>query len=209
MVFVDYWNLQLTLTGEDAKALSLTGAAARNHRFEINWFNLGPLLTQLAAVHASPNPGVPLPLQFQQTRIYTSANPATDFKFKGWAINTLGRKPGVHLVCLDRKPKRNPSCPTCHATMDICPHCKAAINATQEKGVDTLLVTDLLSLGLDGSYDVALLVSQDADMGPAAAHLIAKGKNVIQVGIGNFGKGLAKDCWGEFDLFPHRASIKR
>ncbi len=57
--------------------------------------------------------------------------------------------------------------------------------------------------------DVALLVSQDADMGPAAAHLIAKGKNVIQVGIRNFGKGLAHDCWGEFDLFPHRAIIKR
>lgn len=209
IVFVDYWNLQLTLGGEDARVAGLTGAQARNHRFEVDWFGLGPALTQLAAVHASPTPGTALPLQFQQSRIYTSANPATEFKYRNWALNTLGRKAGVHVHCLDRKPKRNPNCPACYQVMDICPHCKAAINATQEKGVDTLLVTELLSLGLDGSYDVALLVSQDGDMGPAAAHLISKGRNVIQVGIGNFGKALAASCWAEFDLFPHRNTIRR
>ena len=93
--------------------------------------------------------------------------------------------------------------------MDVCPHCAAMINATQEKGVDTLLVTDLLRLGLDGSYDVALLVSQDSDMAPAADHLGSKGIKVIQVGIRHFGRGVAANCWADFDLFPVRVNIKR
>ncbi len=209
MVFVDYWNLQLGLQNEDAIQAGLVGAAARAHRFEIDWFGLGPALTQLAAVHASPDPSNALPLRFQQTRIYTSANPATDHKFRNWAMNVLGCRPGVHVSCLDRSPKRNPHCSACHAVMDLCPHCRAAINATQEKGVDTKVVTDLLCLGLDGSYDVALLVSQDSDMGPAAAHLVAKGIKVIQVGIRYQGKALSANCWAAFDLFPHRDAINR
>jgi len=208
MVFVDYWNLQLSLQHEDAAAQGLNGAALQQHRFSIDWFSLGLELTNLAIANASPDPANPLPLTFQETRIYTSTNPA-DQGYKQWATRTLGSRPGVRVFCLDRKPKRNPNCPTCHQEMDVCPHCRAVINATQEKGVDTLLVTDLLRLGLDNSYDAAILVSQDADMAPAAAHLASKGIKVIHAGIRHFGVGVGKECWASFDLFAHRARIQR
>jgi hypothetical protein len=207
MLFVDYWNLQATIQQEDGKALGLGASALRNHKFQIDWFGLGPKLTQLAAKEASPD-ATPLPLVYQETRIYTSVDPA-DGTYRNWAINILGRRPGIRVSCQDRRPKRNPSCSACHALMDVCPHCAVAINATQEKGVDTLLVTDLLRLGLDGSYDVALLVSQDSDMAPAAEHLGSKGIKVIQVGIKHFGRGVASNCWADFDLFSVRANIKR
>lgn len=207
MIFVDYWNLQATLQQEDGKAQGLAAGDLRSHRFSVDWFGLGPKLVQLAAKEASPDEN-PLPLVYQEMRIYTSTDP-TDGKYKAWATNALGRQAGIRVSCLDRRPKRNPNCPHCHVVMDICPHCQASIVATQEKGVDTLLVTDLLRLGLDGSYDVALLVTQDSDMAPAAEHLGSKGIKVIQVGIKHYGRGLAAKCWADFDLFPLRTAIQR
>ena len=208
MLFVDYWNLQVTLQKEDGKLAGLADAGLRAHRFAIDWFGLGPKLTALAAEHATPTPGTPLPLAFQESRIYTSTD-ATNAKFRHWATNSLGRQPGVRVHCLDRRPKQNPDCPHCYDQMNTCPNCKQAITATQEKGVDTLLVTDLLRLGLDGSYDVALLVSQDSDMAPAAEHLGTKGIKVIHVGIKHYGNGVASRCWAGFDLLPHRTAIQR
>ncbi|EPU1979843.1 NYN domain-containing protein [Escherichia coli] len=209
MVFVDYWNLQLSLQHEDALAQSLDAAALQQHRFQIDWFSLGSKITELAKQLASPDPASPLPFQFQEMRVYTSNNPSDNGSYKQWATRTLGQKPGVRVFCLDRKPKRNPTCPHCHVVMDVCPTCRQQINATQEKGVDTLLVTDLLRLGLDNSYDVAILVSQDSDMAPAAEHLASKGIKVIHAGIKHFGNGVGQQCWASFDLFAHRARLQR
>lgn len=207
IVFVDYWNLQATLQIEDGKEQGYSDSALRAHRFNIDWFGLGPTLTRLAAQYASPA-GQALALNYQETRIYTSADPS-DAKYKAWVKNTLGRQPGIRVSCVDRRPKHNASCPSCHKEMDICPHCRTSLKATQEKGVDTHLVTDLLCLGLDGAYDVALLVSQDSDMSPAATFLGTKGVKIIQIGLRHFGRGLAANCWADFDLFPHRSNLKR
>lgn len=208
IVFVDYWNLQLTLQREDGRALGLSGQGLASHRFGVDWFNLGPKLTQLAANLASPTPGTPLQLAFQETRIYTSTDPA-DSGYKHFALNIMGRRPGIRVSCQDRRHKYNPNCPHCFTEMDVCPHCTKGVTATQEKGVDTLLVTDLLCLGLDKSYDVAILVTQDSDMAPAAEHLGSKGIKVIQAGVKHYGAGLAKQCWANFDLFPVRDQIQR
>lgn len=210
MVFVDYWNLQMTLQQQDGSALGLSGAELGKHRFDINWFKIGPILTSLASVHASPT-GDSLGLTYEETRIYTSTDPNNpkDKSYKNFVTKTLDNQPGIRVFCLDRRPKRNPMCPACHTEMDICPHCGDKRVASQEKGVDTLLAIDMLRLGLDGSYDVALLVSQDSDMGPAAEHLGSKGIKVIQVGLKHFGKGLAGDCWANFDLFPLRDNVRR
>ncbi len=208
MVFVDYWNLQLTLQSEDGLAKGLTGTALQSHRFQVDWFSLGGVLTGLADSHVSHTPGVPLGLLYQETRFYTSTDPG-DAAYKNFATKTLASRPGIRVYCQDRRPKKNPLCPSCHSVMDVCPHCRNAINATQEKGVDTLLVTDLLRLGLDGSYDVAILVSQDSDMAPAAEHLASKGIKVIHAGIKHFGSGVAKKCWGSFDILPLRAAFER
>lgn len=208
IVFVDYWNLQLLLQSSEAEEKGLAGAEANAHRFDIAWFSLGPILTELADRKASPTDN-PLGLAFQEMRIYTSNDPNDDGKYKKFVTQTLGAKPGIFVSCLERKPKRNKTCPACHNTIDRCPHCQHAIIATQEKGVDTLLVTDLLRLGLDHTYEVAILVSQDADMCPAVEHLAYKGIKVIHVGIKHFGNGIANKSWASFDIFPLREKIKR
>ena len=205
IVFIDYWNLQLSLQHEDAKEQGVQG---NTHRFNVDWFNIGSKITQQAE-NSLKGTGVETSLSYQETRIYTSADPNDNGKFKKWVNNTLNRQPGIRTFCLDRKPKRHNNCAKCHEPIDQCPHCNEPIKATQEKGVDTLLVTDLLTLGLDNSYDIAILISQDSDMKPSVEHLSQKGLKVIHAGIKHFGADLAKSCWSGFDLFPHRDDIRR
>lgn len=210
MVFVDYWNLQMVLQQQDGKAKGLDGGDLASHRFNIDWFQLGPKLTNLAAVHASPT-AEKLNLAYEETRIYTSSDPRNpkDKSYHHFVTKTLDNRPGIRVFCLERRPKQPPTCPACHQQMSTCSHCGDERKLSQEKGVDTLLAIDMLRLGLDGSYDVAILVSQDSDMAPAAEHLASKGIKVIQAGVKHFGKGVAATCWANFDLFTHREEIRR
>jgi len=207
IVFVDYWSLQLSLQREESKQLGLGEAAARLYRFHLDWYQLGPRITRLAARHATADSGKPLPLVFEQMRIYTSANPAEE-AFRSWALNSLGHKPGVHVTCQERRPKWSPSCPSCHALMSSCPHCHVALSPL-ESSINMSLAADLMGMGLGHDYEVAVLVSQDADLGPVADCLAGKGVMLIQAGVGSQGKGLALHCRAEFDLFPERELLRR
>ena len=62
-----------------------------------------------------------------------------------------------------------------------------------EKGVDTAIITDLLTLAWEGAYDVAILVSSDADLVSGVERLQAKGLKV-----GNATLRGTDTCW------PHR-----
>jgi uncharacterized LabA/DUF88 family protein len=48
-----------------------------------------------------------------------------------------------------------------------------------QKGVDTLIATDMVSMAFLGHYDVAFLVSGDGDLAPAADAVKAAGKQII------------------------------
>lgn len=206
IVFVDYWNLQLSLQREDAISKSVS---IQSHRFQIDWYKLGPNMTSAAqtAIQSVLAPGESL--DFQEIRIYTSSDPDDGGKFKHWVTRSLNHQPGVRAFCLDRKRKRHATCPNCHEEISHCTHCREEIKATQEKGVDTLLVTDLLRLGLDKTYDAAILASQDSDMEPAVDHLSSKGIKIVHAGIRHFGASLSDSCWATFDLFPIRHRLKR
>jgi len=54
---------------------------------------------------------------------------------------------------------------------------------TIEKGFDTALVTDLLSLAWETSWDVAVLISSDRDFIPAVEMLNRKGYRVSNAHI--------------------------
>ena len=69
-----------------------------------------------------------------------------------------------------------------------------------EKGVDTAIVTDLLALASEGAYDVAVLLSSDADHIPAVEWVQGKGRKVINATWANHGFDLAKTSWAAFDL---------
>jgi uncharacterized LabA/DUF88 family protein len=201
-VFVDYWNLQLTVN-------NLASKAGKGDRIQLDWKGLG----QYFAAQAHAIVGAPSPLSYEGAYIYTSYNPKTEegLKFKGWASNWLNRQPGVHVEARERKPKALPHCPCCHVAISHCPHegCGQPIIATTEKGVDTLLVTDLIRMSVQNSIDTAVIASADADMVPAVEFVQSTGLKVIQAGFPPYGSDLAKACWGSFDVMAHLDSIKR
>ena len=57
-----------------------------------------------------------------------------------------------------------------------------------EKGVDTLLVVDMLSMAYKSAYDVAILVTADADFVPAVGEVKSFGKRVFNA---YFSKGIS------------------
>lgn len=48
----------------------------------------------------------------------------------------------------------------------------------KEKGVDVALATDVLSMAWEDAFDVAVLISGDADYAGAVGKVLSKGKNV-------------------------------
>ncbi len=204
-IFVDYWNLQLSLNAREAKAQQIS-----DYRFKINWTDLGPWLTRKANETVG---GDPKSASFEGAIIYASYNPNTEEgrKFHKWATTWLDRQPGVTVRVLDRKPKALPKCPACYREIAYCPHsgCGKPIRATVEKGVDTLIATDLIRLAWEEAYDMAVLASSDADFVPAVEFLNQKGRKVVQAGFPPAGVDLATACWASFDIFKDRAEIAR
>lgn len=202
-VFVDYWNLQLTMNERVSKH-----ANQPNSRFLIDWAKLPAWLAQKASEFAN----IPI-FRFDGGIIYSSYDPnkAEGRKFNNWATTWLNRQPGIQVVNSARHPKNPPTCQTCHRTVANCPHpqCGAALAGTVEKGVDIAIVTDMIRLAWEGAYDIAVLASSDADLVPAVKFLNQKGHRVIQAGFPPSGVNLATACWASFDMFKLRHEIER
>jgi uncharacterized LabA/DUF88 family protein len=204
-VFVDYWNFQLTLNTRESYDCNV-----ENYRFKVDWKGLGPWLARKACevVGADVNSH-----SFDGVIIYASYNPKTSDgrNFSNWATTWLDRQPGINVKCLERKPRALPKCPTCHRTIEYCPHtgCGQKIAATVEKGVDTLIATDMIRLAWENAYDIAVLASSDSDLVPAVEFLNLKGRKVVQAGFPPSGVDLATACWASFDVYSGRAAIQR
>lgn len=74
------------------------------------------------------------------------------------------------------------------------------MRGTEEKGVDTRIVTDMMSHAWADGYKVALLISADRDFIPIAEELQKRGIKVIHGQFGSTGMDLSKKCWGRIDL---------
>jgi uncharacterized LabA/DUF88 family protein len=201
MVFVDFWNFQLRLNYLEARRLGLPDV-----RFKVDWKNLGPLLARTActAVQITEH-------SFEGVTVYTSFNPSTEEgkRFHHWAATWLGKQPGVRVEIRERKPRNPPRCPNCHLEILACPLCMKRINATIEKGVDTLIATDMIRLAWEEAYDIAVLATSDADLIPAVDFLRLKARKVIQAGFPPAGAELATACWASFDVFLLREELLR
>src|ERR1700677_2011602 len=107
-VYIDYWNLQLTLNKRMSEAKGV-----EDYRAKIDWKNVGPMFAQAACETI----GCPVgELSYEGSHIYTSFNPSTEDgkKFKNWATTWLDRKPGLNVQIRERRPKALPKCPICH-----------------------------------------------------------------------------------------------
>lgn len=202
-VFIDYWNLQLTFNEKEEKT---SGRA--NCRVKLDWQKIGPVLATKAVQVASIGN-----YSFDGVIIYASFNPKTEEgkNFNKWITTWLNRQAGVQVNCLERQPKAPPKCPVCHKIIDYCPHagCGAKIARTIEKGVDSLIITDMIRLAWEDAYDIAVLVSSDRDLVPGVQFLNSKGLKVIQAGFPPSGVHLATTCWASFDIYSIRSMILR
>ncbi|MEI9888408.1 MAG: NYN domain-containing protein [Rhizomicrobium sp.] len=71
---------------------------------------------------------------------------------------------------------------------------------TEEKGVDSRIVTDMISLAWINNYDVAVLVSSDRDFVPVAEFLQTKGVKVVHGAFPPVGSQLTQKCWAHINM---------
>jgi uncharacterized LabA/DUF88 family protein len=142
--------------------------------------------------------------------VYGSYDPdkPADASLKNWFSNWLDKQPGVHALLLPRQKKKGyPKCPQCQAEATHCASCAADLRGTEEKGVDTNIVKDMISLAWANAYDVAVLVSADRDFVPVAEFLQTKGIKVIHGAFPPKGSDLSQKCWGNFSDHEADAEI--
>ena len=202
-VFIDYWNLQLTLNERENVFNHV-----QDSRFEIDFHSLPDrLVEEAAAIIKTTN------FSYEGTMLFTSYNPKSlnDRKYHKWVTSWLDRQPGIQVKCSERRPKNLPKCPTCKTPISVCPQegCGANMAGTIEKGVDTAIVTDMIRLAWERAYDVAVLVSSDADLVPAVEFLDQRGFRIIQAGFPPLGSHLSRACLATIDLFKMREKIRR
>lgn len=201
-VFVDFWNFQLTLNER-------VGSSRGNPdlQFAIDYQKIGPWLAKKAA-GVIPGAGQ---YSFDGMTIYTSYDPRKEGgkRFLNWVNSWLSKQPGVHVECRERKPKAPPKCPVCREEIRDCPHCSKPIQGSGEKGVDTLIATDMIRLAWEDAYDVAVLATSDRDLIPCAEFLRTKGLKVVHAAIPPKGADLTKASWASFDVFSACAEIER
>ena len=194
-IFVDFWNFSLSLRRQD-------------ENFKIDWQKVAPALTS----EAERVVGMTGAHVFEAMHVYGSYDPAKpdDAKFKNWYSTWLDRQTGVHTVLLERQRKKNfPKCPVCQAEAKQCRSCGSDLRGTEEKGVDTRIATDMISLAWSNSYDTAVLVSSDRDFVPVADFLQTRGIKVIHAGFPPLGSQLQQRCWGNFSVTDIMARIGR
>ena len=194
-VFVDYWNLQLTINERNG-----------GQWFDLDWKILGTVLAEEACATIGVRA-----LSFDGVIVYSSYDHKTPngLKHHRWMTTWLNRQPGVTVICLQRKPKNRPKCPSCYGVIHDCPHCGQPINATVEKGVDTHIATDMIRLAWEEAYDLAVLATSDGDLIPAVQFLNQKGMKVVQAGFPPGGAALATQCWASFDIWSIKDQIRR
>jgi uncharacterized LabA/DUF88 family protein len=195
-VFIDYWNFQLAWNA------NVSG------RQMCDWRLLPSVLIRECEATLRVA-GLAEPLTLEETIVHASVE-AGDGKQRNWFNNFLDRQPSYDVKLRERRPRqRKIRCRSCGSETSECPACGEAFRGAVEKGVDTALVTDLLSLAWQGAYDVAILVTSDADFIPAVEHVQAKGLKVVNAGWPGIGYELKAACWANFDLARVSGSLCR
>ncbi|MEQ9043626.1 MAG: NYN domain-containing protein [Sneathiellaceae bacterium] len=193
-IFIDFWNFSLSLRRQDAN-------------FMADWSVLGHLFSETAGtIVRAPD------VAFEAMHVYGSFDPAKqqDMKFRNWFTNWLDKQPGVHVTLLARQKKVGyPKCPQCQAEVAICASCNGDMRGTEEKGIDTRIVADMISLAWANAYDVAVLISADRDFVPVAEFLQTKGIKVIHGAFPPNGNYLSQKCWASMDLIQLMPSFCR
>ena len=186
-ILVDFWNLQIAWNQFHEKR--------SGERLRIPWETR---LTDVLTRQASPE------AVYHGCHVYASVNPrsSADVGLRRF-LHAMQGFAGYRVTVKERKargPHRCPN-PACRSHVLACPSCGEALQRTVEKGVDTALVTDLIQAAIDDLFDVAILVSADADFVPAVELVQNRtGKRVIHAHIRPQGQELRNACWSHVFL---------
>ena len=199
-IFVDYWNLDLTLKEQ------LESLDSPNPYYRIDWLKLPQVLIAKCATTCSLTNPV-----FSGMHVFSSYDrgKSKDLKHKTWMENWLDRQPGTQVVLKRRQRRHPPKCRMCNHSIETCPNCGHTLSGTTEKGVDSAIVTDMIRFAWEDAYDIAVLVSSDSDLVPPVEFLVSRNLKVVQAGFPPKGSYLAKSCWDSFDLFELRSRFER
>ena len=154
---------------------------------------LGPILTQ-GAGRAVGSGSV---ADFQGMNVYGSYGEGSpeDERLKRWATTVLDTFPSALVSLVPRQKKKcGPKCPNCHKVVAVRPSWGHDMRGTEEKGVDTRIVTDMMSLAWANKSDVAVLVSADRDFVPVAEFLQTRGIKVLHGALPTSGAVLTQKC---------------
>lgn len=184
-IFVDFWNLQIQWNDLHKKL----GA---KDPVSIPWKDLPQVLCTEV--------GKGQPVKFTGASVYASIDPNSpkDRGLNNYLHHVLASYTGYSVIVKQRKPRKTIKCQeeNCKAPITNCPSCKAPLKGTVEKGIDAAIITDLLSLAFDDNYDIAVLISGDADYAPAVEYIQKKtDKQIVQAFFKAHGDELRNKCW--------------
>ena len=195
-VFIDFWNYQL--------GWNVVMNPRRCDRRGLPAALVGATGAQFHAAGIADAPVL------EETRLYASVDPVGEEPLRRWLTGTLDRFASWRVEVRDRRPRpKQVHCRECGAVTTSCPTCARPYVAKPEKGVDAAIVTDLLSLAWQEAYDVAILVTSDADFVPAVQRVQERGLKVVNAGWAGKGHELKAACWAAFDVDTVTASICR
>jgi hypothetical protein len=195
-VFIDFWNFQLGWN-------DLTGKA------QCGWSKL-PIVLVKEAEHLIAATGDTSGLILDETIVHASVEDPKEANLRAWLTSWLAKQPSYDVKIRPRRSRRlRVHCRSCGADIDQCSDCGSPLASSPEKGVDAALVTDLLSLAWQRAYDVAVLVSGDADYVPAVEYVQSQGLKVVNAAWASKGHELRQQCWASFDLDSLIGDLKR
>jgi uncharacterized LabA/DUF88 family protein len=130
--------------------------------------------------------------------VYASTRPDPDdleLRYQNWLHYVLDQLPGYTVKVSLRQPQQ-------------CSHDQSKIHYV-EKGVDTKIACDMLSSAMRDLYDLAVLVSNDADLIPSVECVQdVLDKQVVHLGFKGFGGDIRSSAWGHFTLDSIRKDLE-
>jgi NYN domain-containing protein len=188
-IFIDFWNFSLQWRDRANGDL-------------IDWPKVPAVLLQECERRLQMTGRPEDTLHLEETLVYASYDEDDSGKrLKGWLDAFLDKQPRFRVTTRARRSKpRSVYCRACEQVIDHCPHCDEHLRWSPEKGVDTAIVTGMLSLAGEKAFDAAILMSSDTDYLPAVEWLQSRGFKVINATWANHGHELARACWASLEL---------
>lgn len=188
-LFVDFWNFQLDWN-------NLVGKTDQDEPIPIPWKNQLPRVL-CEAVGKKRNE----PITYAGTHVYASVDPTGDTGLRKF-LHAMDSFPGYSVMVKERKARSGGiRCTKCHTRIKTCPSCQERLRRTVEKGIDAAIITDMIQMGYDDIYDVAVLASSDADLSQAVKFIGNRiGRQVYSLWFPAVGHDLRNACWDHFPV---------